>query len=103
MSDRPICRVGDKIEGTCNASGGDHPRSCTGIWETGSEIGMVDGIPIVRVGDTGTTDCGHPFVAITGSLVAECDGRYIVCIGDLVDISGGSGVTVTGSDTASSF
>jgi len=103
MSERNICRIGDTIVGTCNGPGRDHPRSCTGVWVTGSDTGVVDDINIVRVGDTGVTDCGHTFFAVTGSELCQCDERNVVCVGDTVNIQGGSGVTVTGSDTAKAF
>lgn len=98
MSLQPICRVGDQCTGTCNGPGSDHPRTFTGTWLTGSG-NMFDGVtPIVRVGDTGITDCSHNIVAQTGSSIGSNDGIPVHRVTDLVYVvEGGSGVSITGS------
>jgi len=98
MSLQPICRIGDHSTGTCNGPGEDHPRTFFGTWITGSGNMFDDGIPIVRVGDLGTTDCNHNIVAQTGSTIADNDGIPVHRIDDLVTVvEGGSGVSITGS------
>ncbi|MNK27663.1 hypothetical protein D3C87_460250 [compost metagenome] len=98
-----VARVGDTVTGTCRASASGHPRTFTGTWQTGSGFCTVNGIQIVRVGDTGTTDCGHHFVATTGSSISSADGLAIHRVDDEVTVvEGGEGTTVTGSNILTS-
>lgn len=98
---KAFCRVGDKIEGTCKGSGADHPRSCTGVWKTGSNILTADGIPVVREGiDVGETDCGHSFFGIAGNRLTTSAGIPVMTVGDEVNIQGGTGKCVTGSGSS---
>lgn len=98
-----LCRIGDSITGTCNASATGHPRTFMGTWTTGSTTVFADGIGVVRVGDTGITDCSHPIVANTGSAISTADGLAIVRVGDAVSLPlGGSGNTTTGSSVIDS-
>lgn len=98
MSLKPICRIGDNCEGTCRVSSSGHPRHFIGTWLTGSS-NMFDGAtPIVRVGDTGITDCGHTIQATEGSSVAGNNGLAVHRVGDdMIVIGGGEGVSTTGS------
>lgn len=99
---KPVARIGDKVIGTCKAPASGHPRAFTGTWQTGSSLCTADGLGIVRVDDTGITDCGHQFKAIVGSDLATCEGRKIVRVGDAVQvILGGDGTANTGSPTIS--
>lgn len=105
MATKPICRVGDTVQGTCRVNSSGHPRTFTGTWQTGSSIVKCDGIPVVRVDDTGITDCGHTFKAIEGSAtsVDKSNDRALHRVGDAVQvIGGGEGVSVTGSPSSSS-
>ena len=96
-----VCRVGDVVVGVCEGPGSDHPRDFTGVWCTGSDTAILDGQGVVRVGDTGTTDCGHTFQAVTGSEVGTADGQPVHRVGDLAYVlEGGVGVSVTGSESA---
>jgi uncharacterized Zn-binding protein involved in type VI secretion len=98
-----VCRIGDTVVGVCEAAGPNHPRDFVGVWSTGSDISTADGIPIVRVGDTGVTDCDHNFIAVTGSDVSTDAGLPVHRVGDIVHvIENGVGVSTTGSDTTSS-
>ena len=99
FTESPVCRIGDHITGTCEASGSDHPRDFIGVWTTGSDYVTADGIPVVRVGDFGVTDCGHTIQAATGSDYVTADNIPVVRVNDLtIIIEGGHGVAVTGSD-----
>ena len=97
MSSMPIVRVGDQISGTCNAH--NPPRSVTGVWENGSPNSTDQGRAMIRVGDTGTASCGHSFFAVSGSSVMFSEGLAVMRVSDPVNIQGGSGVCVTGSNT----
>lgn len=102
---KAICRIGDHCTGTCTANAPNHPRTFTGTWQTGSTIVTADGIGIVRVGDTGITDCSppHHIVATGGSSVGGTLGEQFHRVGDAVTVTeGGSGVSSIGSSTVSS-
>ena len=93
---RKVALVGDKVQGTCNAH--DEPRSFTGTWTEASARYNCEGKDIIRVGDKGVTDCGHNFVAETGSQLCVFGGQGLHREGDsVVVLEGGSGVTVSGS------
>lgn len=94
-----ICRIGDSCTGTCTAH--RYPRSFTGTWTTGSTSVKIGGVGVVRVGDTGVTDCGHHIVAVGGSSGIIANGIGLHRIGDSVLVlEGGSGVTTSGSNVA---
>jgi hypothetical protein len=98
MAEKAICRVGDHCTGTCTVATTGHPRAFTGTWQTGSTVCSADGIGIVRVGDTGITDCGHTIHASGGSTIGTADGIAIHRVGDPVTIvGGGTGTSTTGS------
>lgn len=98
MANKGICRVGDQCTGTCTAAAPGHPRSFIGTWTTGSPTTFVEGLPVVRIGDTGITDCGHHMVAAGNTNTFTADGIKVIRVGDAVSIvEGGSGVTSTGS------
>lgn len=95
-----VCRIGDSVTGTCRAAVVGHPRTFTGTWSTGSSVVQANGIGVVRVGDTGITDCGHTIQATVGSSAMTADGLPVHRVGDAVIIvQGGSGVSSTGSPT----
>lgn len=99
----PVARVGDVVVGYCNGQGHTPNREFTGVWVTGSDTLTTSGVGVVRVGDTGVTDCGHTFQAATGSDVATDTGQPLHRVGDLVIVEGsGVGVTVTGDDVLTS-
>lgn len=94
-----VARVGDVVVGYCNGPGHAANRDFTGTWLTGSPVVTADGLPVVRVGDTGITDCGHMFYAVTGVEIATSDGLLVHTIGCVCITEGdGVGTTVTGSD-----
>ncbi len=93
-----ICRVGDTVTGTCQASASGHPRTFTGTWTTGSGVVTSEGKGVIRQNDTGMTDCGHVFKANGGSSAYSADGLKLQMVGDPVTVVlGGTGVSVTGS------
>lgn len=93
-----VARLGDTVTGTCRAPVANHPRTFTGTWTTCSGVCTLDGKGIIRVNDTGITDCGHHFKAITGSAKSSADGLAIHRVGDQVQvIEGGEGTSTTGS------
>lgn len=106
MTSKQICRVGDTVTGTCRVPNAqNHPRQFTGVWQTGSSMVKCDGIPVVRVGDSGVTDCGHTFHAVEGSstTIDTTNGKALHRVGDAVTVDlGGEGVSVTGSGSSSS-
>jgi len=99
---RYVAQVGGTVVGTCNAHGS--PRSFIGTWTSGSSTSQANGKGIVRVGDTGTTNCGHHIQATEGSSVVTCDGILVHREGDAcIVIEGGTGTTISGSDYVMSF
>lgn len=102
MAAKALARIGDTVTGTCWAPGHSR-RTFTGLWETGSSTVKADGVYIVRVGDTGNTDCGHTFTATTGSSIVKVEGEFVHRVDDLVVVDeGGEGSTTEGSETVSS-
>lgn len=102
MTLRAIMRVGDIVEGTCYAH--DSPRPFTGVFTNGSGIGTADGLAIIRVGDTGDTDCGHHFRAVTGASNSTCDGIPIHRVGDtgvVIEDERGTFTSIQGSPVGS--
>lgn len=95
----PVARLNDTVTGTCNG-GGHSSRTFTGHWVTCSSTVKANELGVVRLGDTGTTDCGHTFVASTASLNVTADGIHVHRVGDeVIVLEGGNGHTVTGSPT----
>ena len=109
MTAKAVCRIGDHATGTCTASAPGHPRAFIGTWQTGSSTVTADGIGIVRVGDTGITDCpgadgGPHHIQATGGGVSGANGEALHRVGDAVEvIEGGTGVSSTGSPTVTSL
>lgn len=92
----PVCRVGDQVIGTCFAH--ENPVAFVGVWAGGSNVVTADGLGVVRVGDTGTTNCGHTIMATSGSAPVTADGIPVVRVGDTVIVTqGGTGIIVAGS------
>lgn len=110
-----IARVGDTIKGHVGHHAGHAirwtsygPIYCSGHDVSGVETAgvpsvRVNGIPVIVVNDTGTTNCpcdGRGFTNIAGSSTVRINGRAVVRVGDRVDIhSQGSGVVVSGEKT----
>lgn len=93
-----IAREGDVVTGVCNGPGHVANRPFTGVWLAGSGAVNSNSLSTIRVGDTGLTDCGHTFTAITGSDTVTADGMAVHRLGDSVlTVGGGSGVTVSAS------
>lgn len=94
-----VARVNDLVQGHCDGPGHAKRRPFTGVWQTSSSLVTTDGLGIIRVGDTGVTDCGHHFTAITGSTLGTTDDIGVHRVGDMVQVNeGGEGTTITGSD-----
>jgi len=98
-----ICRVTDQVTGVCEADAPGHPRAFVGTWNTGSIDCTANGLGLIRQGDTGTTDCGHPFIANGGSIDVVSNGLLIQRVGDPVTLPlGGYGNSITGSPDVTS-
>ncbi len=54
----------------------------TTTFDKGSPTVSADGKPVVRVGDSGVSTCGHPTTALTGSGVTTADGIKVHRVGD---------------------
>lgn len=100
MSLQKVARIGDTVTGICNGSGHAAGRAFTGTWQTGSPNVFANEIPIVRLNDTGITDCGHHFYASTASAYHKANNIFIHRVTDqVIVVEGGSGTTITGSPT----
>lgn len=96
----PVARIGDTVVGYCNGPNHEANREFVGVWCTGSDDVFADHIGVVRVGDTGVTDCDHVFFAATGAETVFANTIGVHRVGDTVITEGdGVGVSVTGSDT----
>lgn len=110
-----IARVGDAITGHVGHHAGhviewtdDGPIYCSGhevsgVETTGVPSVRVNGIPVIVVNDTGTTNCpcdGKGFTNIVGSSSVRINNRAVVRVGDRVDIHGqGVGTVTSGEET----
>lgn len=91
-----IARIGDLVSGVCYAH--HDPVDWTGTFNTGSGVVTAEGQGVARIGDTGSTSCGHTFRAIEGSGVITADGISVAREGDHVEvIEGGTGIITGGS------
>lgn len=98
-----VARVGDAVQGYCRGPGHVKDRPFTGTWTQGSDTAMVDGLPCIRVGDIGVTDCNHQITATTGSSNSTNAGLGLHRVGDYCTTEGGgTGITISGSDTVTS-
>jgi uncharacterized Zn-binding protein involved in type VI secretion len=102
---QPVCRIGD--ESLCMLdvhACGACPHMVRGPAATGSASMMVDGRPVVRIGDLGIhlLCCGaNQWVAVEGSATVFVDGLPVVRMGDQTQHCGGTGVVMEGSSTVS--
>lgn len=98
---QPVARVGDTVVGTCTAH--DSPRQFTATLLVGSGTVKADGRATCRVGDTGSTDCGHTVQIVAGSGVAKANGLGLARLGDpVIVVEGGDGIIVAGSSNVKS-
>ena len=104
MTAKAVCRVGDQCTGTCTATAPGHPRTFTGTWTSGSGVSTADGLGLIRVGDTGVTDCSPPHhIVASGGGSGSSGGQALHRVGDAVTVTeGGTGVSSTGSPTVTS-
>lgn len=84
--------------GYCNGPGHVPNLPCTGVYTSGSEDGFSSGVSVVRIGDTGITDCGHMVIVSTGSDTVLMDQPGIHRVGDIGITEGGGIVTATSGD-----
>lgn len=95
-----VARIGDTVVGYCNGPNHKKNKEFTGVWITGSETVFADHLGVVRLNDTGVTDCGHTFIATSAAQNVNADNLGVHRVGDTVLTEGGGvGVTVTGSET----
>jgi hypothetical protein len=81
-----ICKIGDIGEGICLAGHEDIPRDKPKPMKTkmitGSENVFIEYKAVSRVGDIGTTDCGHLTKATTGASTVFINNRPVHRVGD---------------------
>lgn len=102
---QPIAKIGNTATGICSLHA--PARVWVGAINRGSSTCTCEGVPIARVGDGGTTDCGHTFTITTGSAIFKDDGKAVARVGDSVVIDqgningiGGTGIITNGSAIA---
>ncbi|WP_420804382.1 PAAR domain-containing protein [Yersinia ruckeri] len=90
-------RVGDQVIGF-----GSHGADCCGhniqgVWTSGSPNTIVNGRPLVRVGDTGVTNCPHcgTMTAMSGMPSVIVNGRQAHLMGGTVMFPCGQGTTIS--------
>lgn len=99
-----VCRVGDTCAGICDIGAIDCPHNYSGgTCDTGSPSVFVEGKAVVRVGDTGATNCPHSgnFKSSAGSATVFVNKIPVARIGDGITctVCGNSGSHTTGSGT----
>jgi uncharacterized Zn-binding protein involved in type VI secretion len=106
MAYKRLARIGDTCAGRCWApSHSGATVNWTGVITTGTGGFFIGSIQAARVGDTGTTSCGHTFYISAGSPILTGPGGVIIAREDdpIIVHQGGDGVITSGSDTCSSF
>lgn len=95
-----VCCVGDTVTGFCSAGGHGSNRPFTGHWTVSkSSLLLGDSLKVIVVGDEGVTDCGHTFIASTGSSTVLINGQGLHRVGDeVVVVGGGYGHSITGNE-----
>jgi uncharacterized Zn-binding protein involved in type VI secretion len=97
-----ILTVNIHVNGTCNAHAS--PRAFVGTFTTSSSTVTCNGNAVIRVNDTGTTDCGHHIKATSGSSNIKADGLGVHRVGDTgIVIEGGTYTVTSGSTTVDSL
>jgi len=82
MSEQAVARIGDTGEGTCSL----HPGNRIVTFDSGSSTTKADSVAILRIGDTGVTDCGGVTIATTGSSAVKADDIFVHRVGDVGNI-----------------
>lgn len=88
-------------------TGGEEPspiycsgHGVSGVQRTGNSKVMINGIPVARLGDSGSTDCacdGQPYTNSSASNKVIVGGIGAVRVGDQCNIHGaGTGTMITG-------
>lgn len=79
-----ITKVGDKTQGICDLKLPDCPHARSGTNSTGSPNVYVNGSPVHRKDDTGSTNCPHggTFTSVSGSSTVFVNGKPVTRIGD---------------------
>lgn len=94
-----VCRLGDTATGTCSAHGSTF--NWTGVLDNVSGKFTIEGVEAAVVGDSGTANCGHRFVIITGSpITTNVDGKAVARVTSIVEMiapGDGGGNMTTGS------
>lgn len=97
---KSICRVGDSGSGYCDLH--EHRIPIT-VTLTSGEIDIeTEGLPTATVGSTGIASCGHPTVALTGSVNYTVNGKGVHRVGDQGTTGSGVYTMTTGSLTVDS-
>lgn len=83
----------DTVNGLCSGPGHAANLPFVGNFTSGSSTTTNNGLGVVRVGDTGVTNCGsgHHIKATTGSPINTADGLAIHRVGDIgIVVEGGT-------------
>lgn len=96
-----VTKIGDTTNGICDLKLPDCPHIRTGTNTAGSPNVFVNGQPVHRQGDAGSTNCPHggSFTSTSGSGSVFVNGQPITRIGDTTNCSvcGQSGTHSSGS------
>lgn len=95
-----VCRVGDIGTGICP----NHkiPMPYTTVFISGDPEVTTDGLPTCVAGVTiGTSTCGHPTIALSGSEQATANGHGLHRVGD-VGANFGPYTAISGSEDVTS-
>ena len=79
-----VTRIGDSTTGICDLGLPDCPHNRSGTNSSGSPDVFVNGIPVHRLGDNGSTNCPHggSFTSTSGSSTVFVNKKPITRIGD---------------------
>lgn len=74
-----VARLNDRCEGICY--GHSSPIPMIGKITTGTEVFRLEDLPVARIGDIVTGDCGHTGVIVTGGSF-ELENQKVARVGD---------------------
>lgn len=90
------CRAGDVGGGRCPSH--DSSKNYNTVFVPGQATVIVEGAPVIRIGDVGMATCGHPTVCLTGAVTAFAVGSPPHRMGDS-GANSGAYVALSGAAT----
>ena len=90
-----VVKVGDSAVGVCPCHPSPLPANVT--YTSGIGIVLVNGSPVMVLGGTGVSSCGHSAIIIIGSATVLAGGSGVHLIGGTCQVCAGTATTTTAS------